>query len=490
MIDLLVVGTGTAGMPCAIAAAEAGARVVVAERSEEIGGTLHLSYGHMSAAGTRRARAKGIDDSADLHFADVMRIGHGLGDPTLIRAAVDGAAATIDWLEELGLPFPEEMPVIYAGHETYAIPRTYMGVELGQSILAVVGPRFRTLVDEGRIELLLEHRLERLLLDGSGPAARVDGGAFSSADGEVELHAGAVVLATGGYSGDPAAFARMQPGLHSVFGGRWTSAGDGIFAAEAVGAALRGAEHQLPRPGGIEAPFGSQRCDMSDAWAAVNPPRLPREIHVNAAGERFLREDAPHVDDRERALREQGGRIWIVLDEAAIDEDDPVVIGWSAEMLRANAAAGESAWVDGTPAGLAAKAGIDPVGLERTVAAYNEGVRAGRDDLGREHLPGPIATPPYYAVLSQAMTIVTFGGVRVDGECRALRPDGSAIDGLFLVGEALGGAATMGNAYCGGMCVTPAITLGRALGSRLGEAAARSHAAAPARGLLSRLRGR
>ena len=112
MIELLVVGAGTAGMPCAIAAAEAGARVVVAERSDEIGGTLHISYGHMSAAGTRRARAKGIDDAPDLHFEDVMRIGHGHGDPALIRAAVDGAAATIDWLEDIGLPFPAEMPVI------------------------------------------------------------------------------------------------------------------------------------------------------------------------------------------------------------------------------------------------------------------------------------------------------------------------------------------------------------------------------------------
>jgi fumarate reductase flavoprotein subunit len=493
--DILICGAGTAGLPCAIAAAEAGAVVTVTEKSAEIGGTLHLSYGHMSAAGARLQREKGIADSTDLHLADVLRIGHGHGDEEIIRLAVEGAAGTIDWLEQIGLDFPAEMPVIYEGHETYVIPRTYMGRELGVSILKAVGPRFEQLVAEGRIRLLLEHALVQLIVSGGA----VVGGLFRSPGGDVELRADATVLATGGYAGDPSAFARLNPGVHSVFGGRWTSAGDGIFAAQRLGAAFHGAQHQLPRPGGIEAPFGSQRCDMSDAWAAVNPPRPPREIHVNAAGERFLREDAPHVDDRERALVEQGGKVWLVFDEPAIDEDDPVVIGWSAEMLRDHAARGESAWTAPTLEELARRAGLPAEALARTVEAYNAGVRAGSDALGREHLPDEISTAPFYAVLTQSMTIVTFGGLRADAELRVLRDDGTPIAGLYAIGEVLGGATTMGNAYCGGMCVTPALTLGRLLGARLagaGAAAGAGIGAAPGdaapprrRGLLGRLRG-
>ena len=57
--DLIVVGAGTAGMPCAIAASEAGAKVVVVEKDTEVGGTLFISAGQMSAAGTRNSAPAG-----------------------------------------------------------------------------------------------------------------------------------------------------------------------------------------------------------------------------------------------------------------------------------------------------------------------------------------------------------------------------------------------------------------------------------------------
>ena len=57
--DLIVVGAGTAGIPCAIEAAEAGARVLLIEKAAEVGGTLHVSGGHLSAAGARRQRERG-----------------------------------------------------------------------------------------------------------------------------------------------------------------------------------------------------------------------------------------------------------------------------------------------------------------------------------------------------------------------------------------------------------------------------------------------
>ena len=72
--DLIIVGGGTAGLPAAIFAARRGARVLVIEASLQLGGTLFLSTGQMSAAGTRLQKQKGITDSPQLHFDDVMRI--------------------------------------------------------------------------------------------------------------------------------------------------------------------------------------------------------------------------------------------------------------------------------------------------------------------------------------------------------------------------------------------------------------------------------
>ena len=72
--DFIVVGAGTAGLPCAIFGAKAGARVLVVEKESQIGGTLHVSGGHMSAAGTKRQKERGIQDSTEAHFKDIQRI--------------------------------------------------------------------------------------------------------------------------------------------------------------------------------------------------------------------------------------------------------------------------------------------------------------------------------------------------------------------------------------------------------------------------------
>ncbi|NBU25322.1 MAG: FAD-dependent oxidoreductase [Gammaproteobacteria bacterium] len=71
--DLAVVGAGTAGLAAALAAAEAGASVLLLEAARDIGGTLHLSHGQLSAAGTRLQAARGIADG-DGTGADARRL--------------------------------------------------------------------------------------------------------------------------------------------------------------------------------------------------------------------------------------------------------------------------------------------------------------------------------------------------------------------------------------------------------------------------------
>ena len=105
MWDIIIVGAGTAGMPCAIAAVEQGADVLVVEKADRIGGTLHISGGHMSGGGTRRQIRRGISDSPERHFADIMRISRFRADTSLTRLACEEAPHTLDWLNELGFPF-------------------------------------------------------------------------------------------------------------------------------------------------------------------------------------------------------------------------------------------------------------------------------------------------------------------------------------------------------------------------------------------------
>ena len=174
-----------------------------------------------------------------------MRLGHGKNDPAIVRLAVDEAASTIEWLQDLGFLMPEEMPIHNPGHELYSKERTYWAPEMGQSILNALCPRFEELVEAGGITLLLEHRLVELVRE----AGAVVGVQAEGPDGALELRGSATVLATGGYASNPDLFAEFHPGVHAIFGARPTSTGDGVIAARRIGAGFRGAENHLPTVG-------------------------------------------------------------------------------------------------------------------------------------------------------------------------------------------------------------------------------------------------
>lgn len=136
--DLIVVGAGTAGIPCAVMASRRGLRVLLLDKAAEVGGSLHISGGHMSAAGTRRQKEKGIVDSVDSHIADIDRISRGSARKDLVNKATELAAPTLDWLEDNGFEFAPEVPRLVYGHEPYSVARTYYGPEQGKSILHVL----------------------------------------------------------------------------------------------------------------------------------------------------------------------------------------------------------------------------------------------------------------------------------------------------------------------------------------------------------------
>ncbi len=463
--DLIVVGGGSAGLPAALFAADRGARVLILEATGELGGTLWLSAGQMSAAGARLQQAKGVADTAEAHFDDVMRQSRGTANAALVRLAVDAAADTVDWLCDLGLQALPEHPVQSAAHEPYSQPRYYWGAEGGRSIRTVLMPQIERRMAEGAITVRLSHRVVELTTDQgavTGAVAEDDQGVRHS------FAARFVALTSGGYSANPQMFEQLS-GAPQYSGGAYPgSQGDGHGLGLAVGGALRGAEHFITGFGTVLA---------SDAYPARSAARLttfpdqrpPWEIYVNAAGERFVREDIPSVDARQHALAGQPGRrYWVIFDQAILDAAPPIAEGWSRERLAAAFEEdGPSFLKADSLEALAQRAGVDPDGLARSVAGYNYGVRTGHDLLGRRHHPLPIDAAPYYAIRQQGTTITSAAGLTVDAGLRVVRPDGAAIPNLFAAGEILGSSQTMGCTSCAGMMLTPALTFGRLLGETL-----------------------
>lgn len=463
--DFIVVGAGSAGLPCALSGARAGARVLLVEKAGEIGGTLRVSNGHISAAGTRRQKARGIDDSVEEHFQDVRRISGGAAREDLVSLALPQAAVLVDWLEEEGFEFAPETPRLIDGHGAYSRPRTYYGVEEGRSLLKIFDRLLQPFLTSGAITLVLNARVKALLTD----KRKVVGVQFARGGVLSQARSGrGVVLATGGFAASPELFKEIE-GFPLVSWAPDESTGDGLKMARGLGARVVGAGTYLPAFGGLPDPAEPHKALWTDQPLFDPKERPPYEIYVNRFGKRWVAEDSDGVDSRERALLTSDDlTFFTVFDDHAVEMSENFIAGWSKADLRERAGRREGVYKAPTLEQLAQAAGVAAEGLAESVVRYNEFVRNQNDrDFGRTFLPAPIAKPPFYAMRHHGVSLVTFSGLDVDDKLRVRGEEGDIIEGLYAAGEILGAGATCGQSFCSGMVLGPALIFGRLLGQWL-----------------------
>lgn len=463
----LIIGAGTAGLAAAIEFAVRDESVLVVDTTGRVGGSLHISWAQMSAAGTSLQSARGIEDSPDEHFDDVMRISGGTADPVLVRRAVEEAPHTLEWL--LGWEFDVDpgCPALHYFHEPYSTPRTYWGLRAGRSVLDAL-ERAREVAWGPSQELALGTRLVGLQRDGQ----RITSVTLRDPRGVVnEVAPEVVILATGGYAANPGLFAELTNGHEVISPAAPTSDGSGIVAGSAIGAAIRGSEFFLPTFGGIEDFDRPGRSVPLDDFPQLTPQeRQPWEVFVDVEGQRFIAEDGPSVDRKEHALLGlPGEQFWIVYDERVRADAPPLFPAWSQQRLEASFSGPDLSFVRRESLHeLAMAMGIDSDGLHRTISNYNDVVAGKRADLfAREHCPVPIETGPFYAIRSRAVALKSPAGLAVDAQLRVVDTSGHSIENLYAIGEALGGGTLSGRSFVGGMSVTPALSFGRQLGRSL-----------------------
>ena len=462
--DLVIIGGGTAGLPAAIFAAGRGARVAVIEKGPAVGGTLFVSGGMIAGANTVFQEAKGIEDSPDAHYEDVMRINGNTSDPVLTRLWADNAGATINWLAENGFTIGEGQPVTGTMYDHYSIPRYQWGAANGGSILQVLQPLLERHIQQGRVTLLTEAGAVDLIKDRGAVTGVVtqDGKGKRS-----DVLGRNVVIASGGC----AANATMFENLHGVPLYRkvaWPfSQGDGLSLGLGAGGYLRGAETYLGYFGSI--PMNDQIPSPPAANMSIHPDsRAPWEVFVNARGERFVREDHPSLNSRDRAMDLQPGhRFWAIFDQGILDEAPPLIADWSRNQFMDAFNSHPMFTRAATLGELGVVTGIDPAGLERSIQTYNAAVeKKAPDPFDRAYRPLPVSRPPFYAVRSQTWTLKSYAGLAVNENLQVITREGDPVGNLFAAGEVLG-AATSGRSHTSGASVTPALTFGRLLGGKI-----------------------
>ena len=478
---VVVVGAGNAALCAALSAREHGARVTVLEKAprEERGGNTYFTGGGFRFAydGIETIRRLIPDLSASeiaavevgtypaAQFrADLARVSDGLVDDRLADTLVREAFPTMQWMREQGMRWVlmtgrqanrvGEKLVFYGGLTVEAVGA---GKGLSDQLFAAA--------ERAGIDVRYGVKMTDLLRDGP----RITGVTVRTEASDERLASDAVVLAAGGFEANAEMRARYLGAgwdLAKVRGTRFNT-GDAIRAALAAGAQ----------------PFGNWSGAHAVAWDLNAPPTgnrvvgdlyqkhsYPYGLIVNVRGERFVDEGA---DLRNYTYAKYGRAILQQPQRVAFQLFDRKTEPLLRDEYRVRSATKVEA---ATIHALGEQLGIDPDGLERTVAAFNAACRPGRfnpstlDGVGTEGITPPksnwalpLDAPPFLGFAVTCGITFTFGGLKIDARsAQVVDAEERPMPGLYAAGELVGGLFY--DNYAGGSGLMAGAVFGRIAG--------------------------
>jgi succinate dehydrogenase/fumarate reductase flavoprotein subunit len=427
--DVIIAGSGGAGLTAAILAHDNGARVLVLERSDKVGGTTAVSGGAVWVPMNEHMAESLTQDSREEALAYCKRLSAGTATDEMIETFVDCAPKMIAYLEantplkfgvwgtpdyyadgpggktcgralepklfskgELGgwagalrpspiLMLPLMLDEMLNKYRLIIgvknLPMDVISQRLQQQVVgmggALVGRLLKGCLDRG-ITFMLRTRARELVRNAQG----VCGVIAECDDQRLSLEArGGVVLATGGFEWDQSLISRFMPGPLTHPNTPPFNEGDGLVMAMEAGAALANMTGAWWEPSGAVPGELYEGRQLSRFLAAERS--APHTILVNHAGRRFVNEGAPYNDI---------GRVFHAFDAAAYSLANlPCWAVFDAQYRRRYPVLSvlpqtpDPEWLirDDTLEGLAARASIDAIGLAETVERWNGFARQGKD---------------------------------------------------------------------------------------------------------------
>jgi fumarate reductase flavoprotein subunit len=441
--DVVVIGGGTAGMSAAVTALQKGAhKVVVVEKQPYIGGNSALAGGMLysptrtslpsmfaatmpesaqsQGGGQSAAPVKTDDELRDAAIKETLEFHHYEHvNARLIGVLIDKARETTKWFNDLGIN----------ADANAGAPGSF-----GKT-LTMVAAKYAAMGGE----TMVNTTVKKILKDSTG---KVSGVLATTKEGKaIQINAPAVVLATGGFTGNLALlkkyFPYYSPDTISSEASH-TNMGEGIQLASDAGGAL--ADYAtLIKENGFSFKTGS---------ALNNRMSMNASIWVNKHGQRFIDETVGHSDESTNALIDQPGMLGFALyDDDQITAMDnagpgqPATAGKSAmttkEKLQAEAKQ-DSKWVKISDDwdGIAAWLGANPKTLKATIEEYNGYCEKGRDELFGKDKKSlvPLRKGPYYAVRFGPLMIDTIGPVIINEHMEVQNKQGESIPGFYAAG--------------------------------------------------------
>lgn len=456
--DVVVVGSGFAGLAAAHEAKKAGASVAVLEKMRVSGGNSIVAGGIVSVVGSPLQAQQAIVDSPELLLKDMLAAGLNLNHVELAKLVADQSLDTYNWtIGELGVRYRDTLTQ-EGGH---SVPRMYS--THNQSGSGIVSQQLLKLREMG-VTPRTRAFLTRIYRDADGRVQGVqirEGYSFPDANSGKPTNIRArkaVVLATGGFGADTAFRTIEDPRLTAVI----ESTNQPGATAEALREALR---------------VGCTPVQLS--WIQLGPWGSPDErgfgltplfiVFVGApfglwvdtvTGKRFVNELAGRKD-RVEAMFRVGNKCIAFTDAHGyaiglerLPDHGPRLL--EREVLKAYNSLEDMAAAYGIPAGP----------LVQTVETWNKSVQAGKDaEWGRplQKDQRPLGPGPWYAVRITPKVHHTMGGIRMNARAQALDVmTDKPIPGLYCAGEVAGGVH--GADRLGSLAILDCLVFGRIAG--------------------------
>lgn len=458
--DVVVLGTGLAGIASALSAWEAGARVVVLEKAplESAGGNTRFSGG-----GFRIPRG---DFTPDDFYEDLMIVTQGQGNETLLRNMTRRAKEDTDWLQTHGLRFgdqshfqkgePRRARAVWADPVPFQIDGSTQ-IGSGNGVVRQLHP---TLFE--KVDVVCDTKAEKILVDDHRRVIGVR--TFNEAHGYQDIGAAAVVVATGGFQANQEMRCRYlgPEAAHWRIRGTRYNIGDGIRMAVDIGAATIGN-------------FADIHCAVINARSRAlecgetNVNTYPYTIIVNSEGKRFVDEggdfrDRTYAKYGKAILAQPGSVAWTIHDAKVADLVTCYVKEWLPESAD-------------TLEELAEKIGLNPQDLVATVNEFNAAVdkdtpfltgkKDGRSTKGirppKSNWALEIDTPPFYAFQVTGGVTFSLAGLKTDVNARVISTEDHVMPGLYAAGEVQGDIFY--HNYPGGSSLIRCSVYGRAAGT-------------------------
>jgi len=503
-VDVVVIGSGT-GLVAALAARVAGCDVLVLEKRKIVGGTTGHSGGVAWIPNNNVMKAEGLADDRAKALEYLTKLAGGQATSELIEAFLDAGPEMADFVAAHS-PLVWRVSTILGNNADYH-PEWPGAMTRGRSIEPVsereglYGPELIGGLQKGFEAaggtLWTETPAQRLIVKHHDERRKEIVGVEAIREGKpIRIRARhGVHLASGGFEWD---FELKQhflraPTLYTLGAGGNT--GDGLRMAMAVGADLRNMNEVYAHTVYKQEAEALRPHFMGATLNAEIEKRSAGSIIVNDRGQRF-HDEAADYDSTWRSFYtwENWGDLRFTNLPAFLIFDGSV--RKNGKLAGAGAGDPLPEWFVEAPTlrALAERLGIDPDGLEATVARFNTNAKKGVDPdftRGQSHYDrygtpdvaitlGPIENGPFYGAEVAPADLGTCGGARVNGKAQVLDPFGEVIQGFTASGNCAG-VGSPGYSYGGGGgTIGPAMVFAYIAGRGLGEQAKAGHAASDA----------